>query len=66
MNFHTDGDKLNFVVCRYRNSSYLKDIEVGLKLTEYQSLLAARVYLLSYDDIFYKRCIVLDETIVHI
>ena len=44
----------------------LKDNEVDLKLTEYQSLLAKRVYLLSYFDIFYKRCIVLDETVVHI
>ena len=36
-----------------------------LKLTEYGKLLAKRVYLLSYIDIFYKRCIVLDETTVY-
>ena len=36
-----------------------------LKLTEYKKLLAKRVYLLSYIDIFYKLCIVLDETSVH-
>ena len=62
VNFQTDTDKLNFVVYRYRNSLYLKDNEVDLKRTEYQSLLANRVYLLSSIDIFYKRCIVLDET----
>ena len=65
VNFQTDTDKLNIVVYRYRNNSYLKDNEVDLKLTEYQSLLAKRVHLLSFIDIFYKRCIVLDETTVH-
>ena len=65
VNFQTDTDKLCIVVYRYRSSLYLKDNEVDLKLTEYQSLLAKGVYLLSYLDIFYKRCIVLDETTVH-
>ena len=65
VNFQTDTDKLNIVVYRYRNNLYLKDNEVDLKLTGYQLLLAKRVYLLSYIDIFYKRCIVLDETTVH-
>ena len=65
VNFQTDTDKLNIVVYRYRNNLYLKDNEVDLKLTEYQSLLAKRVYLSSYTDIFYKRCMVLDETTVH-
>ena len=65
VNSKTDTDKLNIVVYRYRNSLYLKDNEIDLKLTEYQSPLAKRVYLLSYIDIFYKRCIVLDETTVH-
>ena len=65
VNFQTDTDKLNIAVYRYRNNLYLKVNEVDLKLTEYQSLLAKRVYLLSYIDIFYKRCIVLDETTVH-
>ena len=65
VNFQTDTDKLNVVVYRYRTNLYLKDNEVDLKLTEYQSLLAKRVYLLSFIDIFYKRCIILDETTVH-
>ena len=65
VNFQTDTDELNIVVYRYRNNLYLKDNEVDLKLTEFQSLLAKRGYLLSYIDMFYKRCIVLDETTVH-
>ena len=65
VNFQTDTDKLKIVVYRYRNSLYLKDKEVVLKLTEYESLLVKRFYLLSYIDIFYKRCIALDETTVH-
>ena len=65
MNFWTDTDKLNIVVDTYRKNLYLKDIKVHLKLTEYQSLLSKRVYLLSYLDIFYKQCIVLDETTRH-
>ena len=65
VNFQTDTDKLNIVVYRYRNSLYLKDIEVDLKMTEYQSLLAKRVYLLSYIDILFRRYIVLDQTTVH-
>ena len=65
VDFRTDTDKLNIVVYRYRNNSYLKDNEIDLKLTEYQSFLAKRVYLLSYIDIFYKRCTVLDEATVH-
>ena len=65
VNFQTDTDKLHIVVYRYRNNLYLKDNEVDMKLTEYQSLRAKQVYLLSYIDIFYKRCIVLDETTLH-
>ena len=65
INFRTDTDKVNIVVYRYRNNTYLKDAEMDLKLTEYRKHLAKRVYLLSYIDIFYKRCIVLDETTVH-
>ena len=64
INFQTDTDKVNIVVYRYRNNTYLKDTERDLKLTEYKKLLAKRVYLLSYIDIFYKRCMVMDETTV--
>ena len=65
INFQTDADKVNIAVYRYRNSTYLKDTEMDLRLTEYKEPLAKRVYLLSYIDIFYKRCIVLDETTIH-
>ena len=64
VNFQTDTDQLKIVIYRYRNSLYPKYIEVILKMTEYQSFLAKRVYLLNYIDIIYKRCIVLDETTV--
>ena len=58
-------DKLNIVVYRYPNNTYVKDSEKELKLTEYEKILSKRVYLLSYIDVFFKRCIVLDETTVH-
>ena len=65
ISFKTDLDKLNTVVYRYLNNTYVKDTEMELKMTEYEKLLSKRVYLLSYIDVFFKRCIVLDETTVH-
>ena len=65
ISFKTDVDKLNNVVYRYRNNTYVKDTEKELKLTGYEKLLSKRVYLLSYINVFFKRCIVLDETTVH-
>ena len=47
INFQTDTDKVNIVVYRYRNNTYLKDTEMDLNLTEYKKILAKRVYLLS-------------------
>ena len=61
VNFQTDTDKLNVVVYRYRHRLYPNDVEVDLKLTKNQSLLAKQVYLLSYIGIFSKRWFVLDE-----
>ena len=63
--FKLNSDKVNIVVYRYRNNTHLKDTEMNIKLTEYKTILAKRVYLLSYIVIFYKRCIVLDETTVY-
>ena len=63
--FKTDMDNLIIVVCRYRNNTYIKDSEMELKLTEYEKLLSKRVYLMSYIDVIFRRCIVLDETAVH-
>ena len=34
ISFKTDLDKLNIVVYRYRNNTYVKDTEMELKLTE--------------------------------
>ena len=65
ISFKTDIDKLKIVVHRYRSNTYVKDTEMELKLTEYEKHLSKRVYLLSYNDVFFKRCIVLDETTVH-
>ena len=63
--FKTDLDKLKILVYRYRNNTYVKDIEMELKLTENEKFLSKPVFLLSYNDVFFKRCIVLDETTVH-
>ena len=65
MSFKTDMDKLNSVVYRYRNNTYVKDTEMQLKVTEYEKLLSKRVYLLNYIDVLFRQCIVLDETTVH-
>ena len=61
LSFKTDMDKLNIVVYRYRNNTYVKDTETELKLTEYERLLSERVYPLSYIDVVFKRCIVLTK-----
>ena len=54
-------DKLNIVVYRYRNITYVKNTEMELELTENEKLLSELVNLLSNIDVFFKRCIVLDE-----
>ena len=56
VNFRTDTDNLNIVVYRYRKN-FSSEI---MKLTENQSLLAKRVYLLSYINLFHERCILPD------
>ena len=65
ISFKTDMDKLIIVVYRYRNNTYFKDTELELKLTEHEKLLSKRVYLLTYMDVFFRRRIVLDETMVN-
>ena len=40
ISFKTDMDKLNIVLYRYRNNTYVKDTEIELKLTEYEELLS--------------------------
>ena len=63
--FKTDMDKLNIVVYRYRNNTFVKDTEMELELTEFEKLLSKPVYLLSYIAVCCKQCIVLGETTVH-
>ena len=63
--FQTDRDKVDIVVYRYRNNTYLEDTEIELNLAEYKTLLAKRLYLLGYLGTFYKRCIVLAESTIH-
>ena len=65
ISFKTEMEKLNNVVYRYRNITYVKYTEMELKVTAYEKRLFKRVYLLSYIDLFFKRCIVLDKTTVH-
>ena len=43
ISFKTDMDKLNILVYRYRNNTYVKDTEMELKLTDYEKLLSKRV-----------------------
>ena len=45
-------DTLNVVIYLYRNSIYLKDVEMQPKLTEYENFLSKGEYLLTYIDIF--------------
>ena len=42
ISFQTDTDKVNIVVYRFRNNTYLKDFEMDIKLTEYKKLLACQ------------------------
>ena len=65
ISFKTDMDKVNIVVYRYWNKTYVKDTKMELKLTDYKKLLSKRVYLLSYIDVFFKMCVVLDEKTVY-
>ena len=53
VNFKTDTDKLNTVVYRYRNSLYLKNIEVDPKMIEHQTIFAKRLHLLICFDMFF-------------
>ena len=56
----TDTDNIKILVYRCRNNLYLKDNESDLNLTEKQSLVAEKFYVLSYIDIVFKQCIQLD------
>ena len=53
-------DKLLVVAYRYLHNAYVKNTEIELKMTEYRKILSKRLYPLSYNDLFFKRCLVLD------
>ena len=65
VNFGSDRNSLNIVMCRYKNNLFLKDSKIILILTESLTLLSKLVTFLGYIDVFFRRCIVMDETIVH-
>ena len=60
----TDADTISIGLLHQRNNLHLKDNEIDLKFTGNQTLLANRIFLSSYLDIFFKQCFVLDETTV--
>ena len=62
VNYKTDSDKLYIVINRYRNNIYLKVVKMEMKMTGYDKTLVKKEYLLSYLDLFFKRCIILNET----
>ena len=63
--FKTDMNKLNIVAYRDRNNTDVKYTEMKLKVIEKEKLLSKLVYVLTYIDVFFRRCIVLDEITVH-
>ena len=65
VNLKTDTGMLSIVLYRYRNNLHIKDKKIDMKLTEYQTLLTKREYLMGLIDFFSKLRIVLDETTVH-
>ena len=55
---------MNIVVYSYQNSLELKNDEIDLQMIDYETLMTKRFYLLSYIDIYFKRCNVPDERTV--
>ena len=61
----TDTDYVGITEYRYRNNMYMKDSDIELKATEYNTLLQKEKYLLSYLETFSKKIIVVEETNHH-
>ena len=61
----TDTDYVGIMEYRYRNNMYMKDSDIELKATEYNTLLQKKKYLLSYLETFSKKIIVVEETNHH-
>ena len=51
----TDTDYVGITVCRYRNNMFMKDSDIELKATEYNTLLQKKKYLLSYLETFSEK-----------
>ena len=63
--YKSDTDYVAITVYRYRNNMYMKDSDIELKLTEYNTLLEKKKYLLSYLETFSKKFIVVEESTHH-
>ena len=61
----TDTDYGGFTVYRYRNNMFMKDSDIELKATEFNTILQKKKYLLSYLETFSKNFFVVDETTHH-
>ena len=63
--YKSDTDYVRITVYRYRNNMYMKDSDIELKSTEYNTLLEKKKYLLSYLESFSKKFIVVEESTHH-
>ena len=63
--YKSDTDYVAITVYRYRNNMYMKDSDIELKSTEYNTLLEKKKYLLSYLETFSKKFIVVEESTHH-
>ena len=61
----TDTDYVGSTVYRYRNNMYMKDSDIELKATEYNTLLQKKKCLLTYLETISKKFIVVEETTHH-
>ena len=63
--YKSDTDYVAITVYRYRNNMYMKDSDIELKSTEYNTLLEKKKYLLCYLETFSKKFIVVEESTHH-
>ena len=63
--YKSETDYAGITVYRYRNNMYMKDSDIELKSTEYNTLLEKKKYLLSYLETFSKKFIVVEESTHH-
>ena len=63
--YKSDTDYVAITVYRYRNNMYMKESDIELKSTEYNTLLEKKKYLLSYLETFSKKFILVEESTHH-